>query len=65
MPRWTCLVALASSALLLIDITEELATTGTNLGPLGLVAVGLACVWIVGVCVAVWRQPAAATAAEG
>jgi hypothetical protein len=65
LPRWTCLLALATSTLLLIDITEDLATTGTNLGPLGLVAVGLACVWIVGVCVAAWRQPTASTAAEG
>jgi hypothetical protein len=58
LPRWTCLLALATSALLLVDIVEDLATTGTNLGPLGLIAVGLANVWIVGVCVAAWRQPA-------
>lgn len=65
LPRWTWPAALATSALLLVDITEDLATTGTNLGPLGLVAVGLASVWIVGVCVAAWRQPTAVTSAEG
>lgn len=65
LPRWTCLVALATSALMLVDIIEDLATTGTNLGPLGLVAFGLANLWIVGVCVAAWRQPTTVTSAEG
>ena len=63
LPRWTCLVALPTSALLLVDIIEDLTTTGTNLGPLGLVGFGLVNVWIVGVSVAAWRQPAAVTGA--
>ncbi|HEX5995616.1 MAG TPA: hypothetical protein VFY84_10790 [Jiangellales bacterium] len=65
LPRWACLVALAACALMLIDIVEDLATTGTNLGPLGIIAFGLVNVWIVGVSVTAWRHPAATTAAEG
>jgi hypothetical protein len=58
LPRWTCPVALAASGLMLVDIIEDLATSGTNLGPLGIVAFSLANVWIIGVSVTAWRHPA-------
>ncbi len=58
LPRWTAVLGLVTSALMLVDIVEDLVSTGTNLGPLGLIAVGLATVWIVGVSIAAWRWPA-------
>jgi hypothetical protein len=59
LPRWTAVLALLTSALMLVDIVEDLVSTGTNLGQLGLISVGLATVWIVGVSIAAWRSPAA------
>ena len=46
-----------AAALIVVDVLEDLLTTGTNLGPLGLVALGLANVWIVGVSIGTWRLP--------
>jgi hypothetical protein len=56
LPGWVCVLALGTAALMLVDVVEDLSTTGTNLGPLGLVAFGLANVWIVCVSVVAWRQ---------
>jgi hypothetical protein len=55
--------ALGIAALMLIDIIEDLATTGTNLGPLGVVAFGLFNVRVVGVSLTAWPHPAPTTAA--
>ena len=46
-PTWLTVTALLAAALTVIDVAEDLATTGTNLGPLGLVAFALSNVWIV------------------
>jgi hypothetical protein len=56
LPRWLCVLALVACALMLVDVVEDLASTGSNLGPLGIVAFGLANVWIVGVSVTAWRN---------
>ena len=58
LPAWVCVLALGTAALMLVDIVEDLSSTGTNLGPLGIVAFGLANVWIVCVSVVAWRNPA-------
>ena len=52
-PIWLTATALLAAALAVIDVTEDLATTGTNLGPLGLVAFALSNVWIVSTSVRV------------
>ena len=46
-PTWLTGTALLAAALTVIDVAEDLSTTGTNLGPLGLVAFALSNVWIV------------------
>lgn len=50
-PRWLTGVAVLASALVLVDVVEDLTSSGTNLGPLGLLGFGLVNVWIVGVAV--------------
>ena len=65
LPRWVRLVAVAASALMVIDVVEDLATSGTNLGPLGPAAFALANVWIVGVSVTAWRRPRVTSLLDG
>ena len=52
-PTWLTGTALLAAALTVIDVAEDLSTTGTNLGPLGLVAFALSNLWIVATSVRV------------
>jgi len=60
LPRRACLLALVAATVMLVDIVEDLVSSGTNLGPLGLIGFGLANVWIVGVALTAWRHPTSA-----
>jgi hypothetical protein len=50
--------ALLAAALTVIDVVEDLSSTGSNLGPLGLVAFALSNVWIVATSVRVLTERA-------
>lgn len=47
-PSWLAVAATLAAALTLIDNVSDLATSGTRLGPLGLIAFATVNVWIVG-----------------
>jgi len=51
LPRWTSGLALLTAAVMLVDLTEDLATDCTHLGPLGPIGFGLACGWIIAISV--------------
>jgi hypothetical protein len=56
-PRWLAVLAVVSAALSLVDDTADLTTSGTSLGPLGLVGFVLALAWIAGTsCVVLWDR---------
>jgi len=55
-PRWVCLLALTAATVMIVEVVEDLASTGTNLGPLGIIGFGLANVWIVSVAITAWRH---------
>jgi hypothetical protein len=56
-PRWLAVLALASAGLSMVDDAADLTTSGSSLGPLGLVAFVLALTWIVGTsCVVLLRR---------
>lgn len=56
LPRWISILGVLTAALITIDGVEDLATSGTHLGQLGLAAVGLAILWIVAVSVHTLRH---------
>ncbi len=47
-PSWLALAATLAAALSLIDNVSDLATSGTRLGPLGLIAFATVNIWIIG-----------------
>lgn len=47
-PSWLAVAATLAAALTLIDNVSDLATSGTTLGPLGLIAFATVNVWIIG-----------------
>jgi hypothetical protein len=47
-PSWLAIAATLAAALTLIDNVSDLATSGTSLGPLGLIAFATVNVWIIG-----------------
>jgi hypothetical protein len=55
-PTWLTVTALLAAALTVIDVAEDLSSTGSNLGPLGLVAFALSNVWIVATSVRVLTE---------
>ena len=46
-PTWLTATALLAAAITIVDVAEDLSTTGTNLGPLGLIAFAMSNVWII------------------
>jgi hypothetical protein len=61
-PSWLAAVAVLAAALTLIDDIFDLATRGTSLGPLGLIAFATVNVWILGTALTGIRVPKSRTA---
>jgi hypothetical protein len=57
-PRWLASIGLLAATMIAVDDTSDLATAGTSLGPLGIVAFILVNVWIVGTSIALLRRRA-------
>ena len=55
-PAWLTVTALLAAVLTVIDVAEDLSSTGSNLGPLGLIAFALSNVWIVATSVRVLTE---------
>ena len=56
-PSWLAVVATLAAALTLVDNVSDLATSGTRLGPLGLIAFAIVNVWIIGTALTGIRAP--------
>jgi hypothetical protein len=54
-PAWLAAAALLAATLTLIDNASDLATAGTGLGPLGVIAFAVVNVWIVGTSISALR----------